>query len=226
MRHILPNALDTLFVQTTLDVAAVTLVISGLSFIGVGAQIPQAEWGAMIADGRTQMTSAWWAVLFPGLAIALTAIGFNLVGDLLRSELTRRFGHATSTEPVSAAHAEQPRRRTSRCEARAASPEPPLLAVRGLRTTFRTRRGEIRAVDGLDFEIAHGERVGIVGESGSGKSVTAFSILGLLRDARVEGEIGFEGRNLAGASKRELRSVRGDRIALIFQDPCPRSTRS
>jgi peptide/nickel transport system permease protein len=87
LRHILPNSLDTLFVQTTLDVAAVTLVISGLSFIGVGAQIPQAEWGAMIADGRTQITSAWWTVLYPGLAIALTAIGFNLVGDLLRSEL-------------------------------------------------------------------------------------------------------------------------------------------
>jgi peptide/nickel transport system permease protein len=87
LRHILPNALDTLFVQTTLDVAAVTLVISGLSFIGVGAQIPQAEWGAMIADGRTDMTTAWWVVVFPGLAIALTAIGFNLVGDLLRSEL-------------------------------------------------------------------------------------------------------------------------------------------
>lgn len=86
-RHILPNSLDTLFVQTTLDVAAVTLVISGLSFIGVGAQIPQAEWGAMIADGRTDLITAWWAVLFPGLAIALTAIGFNLVGDLLRTEL-------------------------------------------------------------------------------------------------------------------------------------------
>jgi peptide/nickel transport system permease protein len=87
LRHILPNSLDTLFVQTTLDVAAVTLVISGLSFIGVGAQIPQAEWGAMIADGRTQITSAWWTVVFPGLAIAITAIGFNLVGDLLRTEL-------------------------------------------------------------------------------------------------------------------------------------------
>lgn len=87
LRHILPNSLDTLFVQTTLDVAAVTLVISGLSFVGVGAQIPQAEWGAMIADGRTNLTTAWWAVLFPGLAIAVTAIGFNLVGDLLRTEL-------------------------------------------------------------------------------------------------------------------------------------------
>jgi peptide/nickel transport system permease protein len=87
LRHVLPNALDTLWVQTTFDVAAVTLVISGLSFIGVGAQIPQPEWGAMVADGRQVLTSAWWSITFPGLAIALTAIGFNLVGDLLRSEL-------------------------------------------------------------------------------------------------------------------------------------------
>jgi oligopeptide/dipeptide ABC transporter ATP-binding protein len=103
----------------------------------------------------------------------------------------------------------------------AASPpaETPVLAVRGLRTTFSTRRGEIRAVDGLDFEIGHGERVGIVGESGSGKSVTAYSILGLLRDARIEGRIEFDGRNLLDASARELRAIRGARIALIFQDP-------
>jgi peptide/nickel transport system permease protein len=95
-RHVLPNALDTLWVQTTFDVAAVTLVISGLSFIGVGAQIPQPEWGAMVADGRQVLTSAWWCVTFPGLAIALTAIGFNLVGDLLRSELDPTVHRRTS----------------------------------------------------------------------------------------------------------------------------------
>jgi peptide/nickel transport system permease protein len=92
LRHVLPNALDTLWVQTTFDVAAITLVISGLSFVGVGAQIPQPEWGAMVADGRQVLTSAWWCVTFPGLAIAITAIGFNLVGDLLRSELDPTLG--------------------------------------------------------------------------------------------------------------------------------------
>lgn len=83
-RHILPNALDTLYVQTTLDVAAVMLVISGLSFVGVGAQVPSAEWGAMIAAAANNLTNGWWAVVFPGLAIVLTAISFNLVGDWLR----------------------------------------------------------------------------------------------------------------------------------------------
>ncbi|MFG2020614.1 ABC transporter permease [Actinomadura geliboluensis] len=83
-RHVLPNSLDTLYVQTTLDVSAVMLVISGLSFVGVGAQVPSAEWGAMIAGAAGNLTNGWWAVVFPGLAIMLTAVSFNLVGDWLR----------------------------------------------------------------------------------------------------------------------------------------------
>ncbi|MEU6729473.1 ABC transporter permease [Nonomuraea wenchangensis] len=83
-RHILPNALNTLYVQTTVDVGAVMLVISGLSFIGVGAQVPSAEWGAMIVGEANNLTNAWWAVAFPGLALLLTALAFNLVGDWLR----------------------------------------------------------------------------------------------------------------------------------------------
>jgi peptide/nickel transport system permease protein len=83
-RHILPNSLDPLYVQITLDVAAVMLVISGLSFVGVGAQVPSAEWGAMIAAAADNVLNGWWALLFPGLAIAITAIAFNLSGDWLR----------------------------------------------------------------------------------------------------------------------------------------------
>ena len=83
-RHILPNSLDVMYVQITLDVAAVMLVISGLSFIGVGAQVPSAEWGAMIAAASGDGVQAWWALVFPGLAIALTAVAFNISGDWLR----------------------------------------------------------------------------------------------------------------------------------------------
>ncbi|MFV2197711.1 ABC transporter permease [Nocardiopsis sp. LOL_012] len=83
-RHVLPNSLSPLYVQTTLDVSAVMLVISGLSFVGVGAQVPSAEWGAMIAASRDTAITAWWTVFFPGAAIAVTAIAFNLVGDWLR----------------------------------------------------------------------------------------------------------------------------------------------
>lgn len=83
-RHVLPNSLSILYVQVSLDVAAVMLTISGLSFIGVGAQVPSAEWGALIAAAANNVISGWWALVFPGLAIAFTAIVFNLVGDWLR----------------------------------------------------------------------------------------------------------------------------------------------
>jgi len=96
--HLIPNAFDVLFVQISLDVAAVILVISGLSFIGVGAQIPLAEWGAMIADGRSA-SKAWWVVFFPGLAILLTATSFNLIGDVLRRELDPNLSKVKNEKP-------------------------------------------------------------------------------------------------------------------------------
>jgi peptide/nickel transport system permease protein len=86
-RYVIPNAFDVLIVQVALDVSAVMLAISGLSFIGVGAQIPAPEWGAMIADGRSHVGAAWWVILFPGLMIFLAAVAFNIIGDMLRREL-------------------------------------------------------------------------------------------------------------------------------------------
>lgn len=86
-RYVLPNAFDVLIVQVTLDISAIMLAISGLSFIGVGAQIPLPEWGAMIADGRSYVANGWWIVLAPGLMIFLTACAFNIIGDMLRREL-------------------------------------------------------------------------------------------------------------------------------------------
>jgi peptide/nickel transport system ATP-binding protein len=97
----------------------------------------------------------------------------------------------------------------------------PLLDVRDLRVTFRTRRGTVTAVDGLSFAIGPGEVLGIVGESGSGKTVSVMSILKLIRDpnASVSGTVSFDGRNLLELSDKELRAVRGRDIAMIFQDP-------
>jgi ABC-type microcin C transport system duplicated ATPase subunit YejF len=96
-----------------------------------------------------------------------------------------------------------------------------LLSVRDLRVEFWTRRGTIHAVNGISFDIAPGETLGIVGESGCGKSVTSLALLGILpRAGRVpSGAAHFEGRDLLQMSDRELRSVRGREIAMIFQDP-------
>jgi len=98
----------------------------------------------------------------------------------------------------------------------------PLLEVRNLQTHFVTRAGVAKAVDGVSFEIAPGETLALVGESGCGKSVTAFSILRLIADPPgriVGGSILFEGRDLLTLSEAEMRAVRGDRIAMIFQEP-------
>ncbi len=98
----------------------------------------------------------------------------------------------------------------------------PLLEVEGLRTGFDTREGFLRAVDGVSFEIAPGGTLGVVGESGSGKSVTALSVMRLIdRPGRIAkgSRILLEGRDLATLGERELGAIRGNEIAMIFQEP-------
>ena len=97
----------------------------------------------------------------------------------------------------------------------------PLLEVKDLKVSFRTEDGVVRAVDGVSFAVDEGEVLGIVGESGSGKSVTMMSVLRLINDPnmRVEGEVIYKGRDLMKVHKDEMREVRGEEIAMIFQDP-------
>ena len=95
------------------------------------------------------------------------------------------------------------------------------LEVRNLRTHFHTRAGVVKAVDDVSFSVDAGQVLGLVGESGSGKSVTGFSIIGLIDPPGrlAGGSIFYRGQDLAKISEREMRSLRGNRIAMIFQDP-------
>jgi peptide/nickel transport system permease protein len=89
-RHILPNALAPVFVTATLDVATAILVEAGLSFLGFGAQPPAPSWGNILTEGRTYIFDAWWLTIFPGFAILITVLSFNLLGEGLRDALDPR----------------------------------------------------------------------------------------------------------------------------------------
>jgi peptide/nickel transport system permease protein len=84
LRHIVPMCLPSLIVRTTLDMAGIILIAAGLGFLGLGAQPPLPEWGAMISAGREHIFDFYWVAMFPGLAICIVALGFNLLGDGLR----------------------------------------------------------------------------------------------------------------------------------------------
>lgn len=90
LRHLLPNAIAPATVNATLDIGFVILNAAGLSFIGLGAQPPSPEWGAMLSTSRDILREAWWAATFPGLAILLTVLSFNLLGDAFRDLLDPR----------------------------------------------------------------------------------------------------------------------------------------
>jgi len=96
-----------------------------------------------------------------------------------------------------------------------------LLEVNGLRTSFFTDAGEVKAVDGVSFQLDHGKVLGIVGESGSGKSVTAYSIMQILAPTGkiVGGSVKLDGQELVGSGEKVMRTVRGNKVSIIFQDP-------
>ncbi|ACT48217.1 binding-protein-dependent transport systems inner membrane component [Methylotenera mobilis JLW8] len=90
--HLLPNSLTPIIVSAVLGVAGAVLMESGLSFLGLGVQAPQASWGNILTDGKEYIQFAWWLSLFPGLAILITVLGYNLLGEGLRDALDPRSG--------------------------------------------------------------------------------------------------------------------------------------
>ena len=90
LRHVLPNIVGPILVTSMLDIGTMMMEIAGLSFLGLGAQPPVAEWGSMINDGRSMLQISPWMVLAPGLAIFITVMIFNLLGDTLRDFMDPR----------------------------------------------------------------------------------------------------------------------------------------
>ena len=150
---ILPNCLAPLIVQATLSFSNAILDAAALGFLGMGAQPPTPEWGTMLAEAREFILRAWWVVTFPGLAILITVLAINLMGDGLRDALDPE-----AEEVLTMA----------------------LLEIENLVVEFETATGLFRAVDGVSLSVDEREVLAIVGESGSGKSVSMLAVMGLL----------------------------------------------
>jgi peptide/nickel transport system permease protein len=218
-RTILPNIAPPLLVQFSLTVAAAMVLESGLSFLGLGVVPPAPSWGLMIRGARSTMEQAPWLLLWPCLALTGTILAFNQLCDRLRDVLDPRAGSAG---------AGWLRRAAVRVWPGGATPAvaPSLLRVENLTIEIETPAGRIRPVRDVSLSLAPGETLALVGESGSGKTLTGLALLGLLPPTMevAGGRILFvdragRSRDLAHLSETELRRLRGDEIAMVFQDP-------
>jgi peptide/nickel transport system permease protein len=220
--ELFPNVLPTIVITTSTTVGWMILETAGLSFLGLGAQPPQADLGGMLGDGRNLIQVAPHVATIPGLVILLLAIGINLVGDGLRDVLDPKLKSGGAARTHAKTAVASPDLRIARLKTSTPRDANLPLAVRGLETQFTIGREVYRAVGGVSFTVKPGEAVGLVGESGSGKTVTALSILGLVATPPgkiVAGEILHHGEDLIGASLARLQQIRGNRIAYVFQDP-------
>ncbi len=224
-RHVMPNVASPIIIQLALSLGFALLAEAGLSFLGVGEQPPTPSWGGMLQEGFQFINSSPWALIFPGLAIMLSVLSFNLVADGLRDSLGRE--RPVGSSPV-AGEKEGRRFGLGRFAAASRQEEPPvespsaaLLEVEHLRIEFLTRGGWLPVMEDASFSVQRGQTLGLVGESGSGKTVSALAVMGLLpaKVSRVSGSIRFEGQELTRLSPARLRQLRGNQMAMIFQEP-------
>ncbi len=223
--EVLPNLAPTVLVLMTTTLGWMVLETAGLSFLGLGAQPPQADLGSMLGEGREFLTTYPLVAVLPGLVILILVVGINLLGDALRDLLDpRMIGLDRSSRAMRNSSTETHRQQDDAAPQPDADDRSALLSVRGLAVTVpsmaNANTDPVDAVHGLDFDIAPGERVALVGESGSGKTLTALALLRLVPPpAQVRGSIRFDGAELLALDAPALRSLRGRRIAYVPQEP-------
>lgn len=218
--YIIPNIADTMIVATSVAVSSAIVAISSLSFVGLGVQSPDYDWGVMLTQGVQSIYETPVAALGPAAAIAVSAIVFGYFGEAM-------------------ARAMNPMIWTSSREAVRTNPKPALahdggsgeflaqipsldrlISVRDLVVSFPAPEGRVEVVSGLSFDVGKGEVFGIVGESGSGKTMTALAIAQLVPyPGAVSGVIDLNGRDLRVMPAEEVDRTLGRELAVIFQDP-------
>ena len=216
-RHVLPNSLTPVITFLPFRMGGAILALTSLDFLGLGVPADTASLGELLRIGKENL-DAWWIIAPTFVLLVGSMLLLTFIGDALRDAFDTRKGptpDAAEPRPPQGGNA------TGRAE-----PDPgrslddalldgALLVVRGLTVRF----GASVVVDDVSFSIAPREKFALVGESGSGKSISALSVLRLVEGAVTSGVISFAGEDLLLKSEREMRGLRGRRVAMIFQEP-------
>ncbi|MEQ5777972.1 dipeptide/oligopeptide/nickel ABC transporter permease/ATP-binding protein [Thalassospira sp. NFXS8] len=226
LSEILPNVMPVIVITMSTTVGWMILETAGLSFLGLGAQPPQADLGSMLGEGRKLITTALHLSAIPGGMIFLLVMSINLLGDGIRDVLDPRLKSGALARPAPVTRIDRSKTMTNGnvtdANPNINSGRDPILSVEDLRTEFVQGDDVYKAVGGVSFSVGRNECVGLVGESGSGKSVTALSLLGLVASPPgtiVGGRVMLEGRDVFDMRESEIRAIRGGRAAYVFQDP-------
>ena len=197
-RHVLPNVAEPLVVNATVAAGSTLLAFAGLSFVGLGVQSPDYDWGRLLGEGLGGLYVHPEAALAPGVAVVVAGLAFNLFGEAIAK------GVGSRTPPVRVRRRPRP----------AAEASPGLLVVEDLSVDFPG----VRPVRGVSFSMRPGDAVGLVGESGSGKSLTALAVARLIEEPGTvtATQLSFQGADLRAGDHRRLL---GTSFAMVFQDP-------
>jgi peptide/nickel transport system permease protein len=214
LTEIVPNIVPVVVIAMSTTIGWMILETAGLSFLGLGSQPPQADLGSMLGEARAAMITAPHTSIVPGAMILLIVMSVNLLGDGIRDALDPRLRSGALSRPMVATRVERKQRPAAQGQG--------LLRIEALETQFHVGPRIYRAVNEVSLELNPGECLGLIGESGSGKSVTALSVMGLVASPPgviTGGAVRLEGQDLIGAPYEVLRSLRGRKVAYIFQDP-------
>lgn len=220
-RHIIPQISSLLIVSTALSVPGFIMSETTLSYLGLGISDPAVSWGSLINRDISTLSNLrnfpW--LLWPVLMLLLVTLAFNFLGDALR-DFFDPYNIVFKKRKIAGVCKDS----EDECSENLPECKDFLLYVKNLSVSFQMIRGAKKvlspAVKNVSFYIKKGEILGIVGESGSGKSVSTTAIPGLLpQNAQMSGHIYFNGIDLTALEQKELRKFRGQKIALIFQEP-------
>ncbi|MCR4741816.1 MAG: dipeptide/oligopeptide/nickel ABC transporter permease/ATP-binding protein [Treponema sp.] len=225
-KHIIPQTASLLIVSTALSVPGFIMSETTLSYLGLGINDPAVSWGSLINRDISTLSNLknfpW--LLWPVLMLLLVTLAFNFLGDALR-DFYDPYGAVFKRKKLrKLIEEEQIQEEEKDTLISYTEGQKHLLSVQNLQVTFKILRGPkwipVYAARGVSFYLDKGEILGLVGESGSGKSVSTTAIPGLLpANATASGHIFYDGIDLMTLSQSQLRTYRGTRIALIFQEP-------